>query len=594
VGPSFFLPPRPMGPHHRFLYFGTVWSALDYEAISGLANAGFEVTMIGPVKEPPPPLPTSVSFLGPVAYEDLPSVISVADALLLPYADTEYNKGVIPAKIYECLATGLPVLSSPLPALKALSDLSVLSFARTPEEWVAAARSLDHEPTAARNARVSVARAHEEGRMFERLRTAVISARRDSAPAARAARRPGMMSGIGWIALLYGLAKASTLITQMIAGRWLGPAEYGRANLAAAAAAYLQILPMLGFPTALGKLLAIEIDDSRRARLISTALIGFAAWFAFALPAMALAHGALESALGMPRQLFVLSVQFASTTALYTVVASPLLGIKRFAHRGLAEAVYGFAAPVFMILFFTLRTPNHESFIFALSAALAVGALYSLWPLRRYLKPVFEPAAFTGVLRYASVATLNLLAAACILAPARMLLHRHVTANAVGVFSAYFTSTVQISLAILYMLQSALIPLASDEAGQREAWSVYRRAVLPAGGASFVFFFIAGAAALAAFGRNYPLDTLWLAAFALAATLALAHGTASALLSARDFEGLCVSAGGGLLAGLGNAMLAAWLIPKWGVPGAAAALCISFSAGLAWYGAYAAWRRLPS
>ena len=594
VGPAFFLPPKPLGPIRRLVYFGTVWSALDYRAIGALAGGSSAVDLIGPIKEAAPPLPPSVTLFGPVPYEDLPSLLGKADALILPYIDSDYNQGVIPAKIYECLATGLPVLASPLPALKALPEMSVLHFARTPQEWSTAIRSLGEEPAGAREARVAVARAHEESRVFERLRAAVDEALRGAATATRVRRRPGMLSGIGWIVLLYGLAKAATLFTQMIGGRWLGPAEYGRANLAAAAAAYLQILPMLGFPTALGKLLASETDDQRRARIVSTALTGFAVWLALTLPAMAAAHRALEGALGMPGNLFALSALFASATAVYTVVASPLLGLKRFAHRGLVEAVYGFSAPVLMFLFFLLKGPTHESMIFALSAALALGATYSLWPMRRYLRPVFEPAAFAGVLRYASVATLNLLAAACVLAPARMLLHRHSTPEAVGLFSAYFTATIQVSLALLYMLQSALVPLASDEAGQREAWDAYRRAALPVGAASFLLFFGAGAAALAAFGHQYPLDVVWLAAFALAAALALAHGAASALLSARDFEGLCASVGGGLLAGLGNAALASWLIPSWGVPGAAVSLIVSFTAGLAWYGAYIAWRRKPS
>lgn len=591
VGPSFFLPPRAPGPHRRFVYFGTIWSALDYGAIAALANAGFQVDLIGPVKEPPPPLPPSVRLKGPVAHDDLPAVLADADALILPYADNEYNKGVIPAKTYECLATGRPVFASPLPGLTALSELSVLTFARGPEDWSAAARDLDRFETEERRAaRVAVAREHEEGRVFARLRAAVDEARRAAPPAAFPPRRATMLSGIAWITVLYGLAKASTLAAQMIAGRWLGPAEYGVANLATAAASYLQIIPMLGFPTALGKLLASETGEERRATFVSTALFGFTAWFLLTLPAMMAAHRFLEQWLGIPSKLFALSLLFASATAFYTVIASPLLGLRRFAHRGLAEGLYGLSAPLLMFAFFLWRGPTHESMVLALSAALLLGAAYALWPLRRYLKLSFEPAAFAGVLRYASVATLNLLAAACILAPARIMLNRHGSPESVGLFSAYFTATVQIALALLYMLQSALVPLASDESGQREGWTAYRRWAAPAGAAAFAFFFVAGAAALAAFGRQYPMNAAWLASFALAAALVLVHGAASALLSARDFNGLCASVAGGLIAGAGNAALVAWLVPAHGVAGAAVAMIASYSAGLAWYGGYAALR----
>ncbi len=399
------------------------------------------------------------------------------------------------------------------------------------------------------------------------------------------------LEGLAWIGFLYGLAKFMTLATQMIAGRWLGPEEYGRANLVVAAAAYLQILPMLGFPTAMGKLLAEKMDERRRARFVSTALLGFAAWFALTMPVMAAAHRILESALGMPAHLFFLSALLASATALYTVVASPLLGLKRFAHRGLAESVYGFSAPILMCAFFVWRGPTHESLILAFAASLSLGGAYALWSLRRYMILSFERAVFAGVMRYASVATLNLLAAACVLAPARLFLNRHGSPEEVGLFSAYFTATVQVALALLYMLQAVLIPMASGGEGQREAWALFRRWAVPAALAAWALFTATAIAGLAVFGRRYPLDLGWVAAFAGAAALVLIHGAASALYAARDFSGLRVSVAGALAAGLGNAALTARLVPEFGVLGAALSLVASFSAGLAFYGLVALWEQ---
>lgn len=401
------------------------------------------------------------------------------------------------------------------------------------------------------------------------------------------------LEGLAWIGFLYGLAKLLMLAAQMVAGRWLGPLEYGRANLAVAAAAYLQILPMLGFPTALGKLLADEKGARRQARFISTALIGFAVWFALTLPMMAAAHRVLEDLLGMPSQLFLLSALLASMTALYTVVASPLLGLKRFAHRGLAESIYGLSAPLLIFALFLWRGPTHDSMILALSAALSLGAAYALWSLRHNLTLAFEPAAFIGVLRYASVATLNLVAAACVLAPARLFLNLHASAQEVGLFSAYFTTTVQIAMAFLYMLQSVLVPMASGDKAQREVWSLFRRAGagLPALLAAWAFFGATAVAGISIFGRGYNFDLGWAAAFAGAAALILLHGTVSALYAGRDFSGLRLSVAGNLGAGLGNVALTAWFVPKFGVLGAALALVFSFTGGLALYGFFALWER---
>ncbi|UPT76153.1 MAG: oligosaccharide flippase family protein [Elusimicrobiota bacterium] len=409
------------------------------------------------------------------------------------------------------------------------------------------------------------------------------SARRAPSPGPSDAKVPAFLRGLGWIGLLYGLAKASTLLTQIAAGRWLGPEEYGRANLVLAASAYLQIAPMLGFPTAMGKLLAGETDERRRARFVSTALIAFAAWTTLCLPMMGVAHRALSLALNVPDVLFMPSLVLATANAVYVVVASPLLGLHRFAHRGLVEAAYGLSVPLTLLVAGALLGADHRALVAALSTGFILGAAYALWCQRRYLVAAFEPRIVHEVWRYAAVAALNLLALACVLAPARFALHHSRSAEEVGLFSAYFTATVQVALAFLYMLQSVIVPMASDERGQRETWELVRRWAAPALAGSWILFLAGLAAALAVFGRRYPMRWDWMLAFTGTAVLVLVHGTLSALYSARDFSGLRISVAGGLLTGIVNASFAAWLIPERGVGGAALALAAAFTTGTAFF-----------
>ncbi|MBI4375854.1 MAG: hypothetical protein HY549_05325 [Elusimicrobia bacterium] len=167
AGPGFFLPPGKTD-YRRFCYFGTVWSALDYQPIKALAEAGFSIDLIGPQKEPPPSLPERVRLLPPLPYHELPAKLSEYDGLLLPYAFNEYNRGVLPAKFYDCLATGKPVLASRLPAIELFSEAVYL--ARTPDEWVRAARGLEQSETPRRReARVALARENTHERMFSKL-----------------------------------------------------------------------------------------------------------------------------------------------------------------------------------------------------------------------------------------------------------------------------------------------------------------------------------------------------------------------------------------------------------------------------------------
>src|SRR3569832_1913581 len=165
---------------------------------------------------------------------------------------------------------------------------------------------------------------------------------------------------------------------------------------------------MLGFPLATRQLDADEHDETRRARLISTALSSFALWTVLSLPLMALAHHWLERAMGLPGELFGLSALLAVATALSEVLASPLLGLKRFAHRGLVETVYGFSAPVLRAALVGLLGADYRAMILAFCGSLLARSAYAQWTLRRDLRPAFESDFVRAVGRYAATATLTL------------------------------------------------------------------------------------------------------------------------------------------------------------------------------------------
>lgn len=189
VARGFFLSESPPKSYRSACYFGTLHNGLDYGAIAELAEAGVEVTLIGSVKHQPPPLPPNVRLMPPVPAADLPAAIAPYDALLLPYVVDGFNEAVVPAKLYECLATSKPVLASALPSLRALSGL--VYVADGPGEWATAFASLPLTETPAR-------RKDRRGRAKKFLREDELAHLLDaidaagSAPARRARTEPSI------------------------------------------------------------------------------------------------------------------------------------------------------------------------------------------------------------------------------------------------------------------------------------------------------------------------------------------------------------------------------------------------------------------
>jgi glycosyltransferase involved in cell wall biosynthesis len=99
---------------------------VDLPLIKQVAQDLFDWTFvfIGPIgsgdNTKPSDLPKldNLHFLGPRPYSSLPSYIAGFDVCLIPYRLNGYTRGVFPLKLWEYLASGKPVVSTPLPALK--------------------------------------------------------------------------------------------------------------------------------------------------------------------------------------------------------------------------------------------------------------------------------------------------------------------------------------------------------------------------------------------------------------------------------------------------------------------------------------------
>lgn len=106
----------------------------------------------------------NVRLLEPVPHDDAINHMVGFDVGLLPYSLNEFTVGIMPVKLKEYLAAGLPVVSTPLPAVRSFAEQhpGSVSFARNASEFVAQLRKAvaDVHPEAVRN-RVAIARKYD-------------------------------------------------------------------------------------------------------------------------------------------------------------------------------------------------------------------------------------------------------------------------------------------------------------------------------------------------------------------------------------------------------------------------------------------------
>ncbi len=176
-----FAAPRPAPPdlaalpRPRIGYLGLLSHFLDFELLEALRQArrGGTLVLAGPgdpataARVAELAAREGVAVLAPRPYEDVPGFMQALDVGVIPFqAGHPYVLGINPNKVYQYLAAGLPVVTTPV--LDLAPAPPALQFAASVPEWERAiARALDapRDPAASR----AIALPHDWDRLAERM-----------------------------------------------------------------------------------------------------------------------------------------------------------------------------------------------------------------------------------------------------------------------------------------------------------------------------------------------------------------------------------------------------------------------------------------
>ena len=139
--------------------FGVFDQRVDGDALKAAALLSPQATFVilGPVVDRDPgelrDVP-NLRFLGTVPYSDLPGHVGHFDLCILPYKVDESTRSINPLKLKEYLATGKPVIVSPLPEALRLAEYLTLAGPEEFPQAVAAALAAIESASAAKPIRL--------------------------------------------------------------------------------------------------------------------------------------------------------------------------------------------------------------------------------------------------------------------------------------------------------------------------------------------------------------------------------------------------------------------------------------------------------
>lgn len=166
--------PRPIAG-----FVGQLSARIDISLLESVVAAGCSLLLVGP-RNPQWEATrfqalishARVTWVGPVAYSELPRYLKVMDVGITPYTDSAFNRASFPLKTLEYLSAGKPAVSTDLPAVRWLaSDLiNVANNCNFGQVVLAAAHTNDRSSI---QRRITFATSHSWTRRAEAFAAAV-------------------------------------------------------------------------------------------------------------------------------------------------------------------------------------------------------------------------------------------------------------------------------------------------------------------------------------------------------------------------------------------------------------------------------------
>jgi len=156
-------------------FFGNIQSSIHLD-LFGKMSARYKVIFIGQVSdEIRNPIPEKIEIRPPVCLDELTHQLKEMDILGLFYRKNRFNRGVIPAKLFECMATRKPVLVCGLPEMEYYQN-AIYDFGGSEEEAVQIIEDLPETETSGRLAkRDEIARDADWSNRFKKFSDTIFS-----------------------------------------------------------------------------------------------------------------------------------------------------------------------------------------------------------------------------------------------------------------------------------------------------------------------------------------------------------------------------------------------------------------------------------
>lgn len=389
------------------------------------------------------------------------------------------------------------------------------------------------------------------------------------------------LKNLSYVAAGTLIATILSFAFNILAGRMLGPTEYGEFTLVQSIAMFLYIPMLLGFSTAMVKYSSEKEDFERQSKIISTTYILVSIFTIASVTIYLIFSSQLSNIFSISPKLFYLSLIFAALFVFYTLTTSTLKGLFKMKTLAIFQPIYA-AILLLAFLFFILNNVlSFKSMVYSTFLAYGItSAILLVFFLRKYFGLKFDRSWANTLAKYSVFAIIGSLSFVFYTNIDKILINRYMTIADVGIYRAYCLASINVAGLFWGMFNIVFFPTASKYKNKKTIFNRINKLVPYLIGLGIPFILLCEFVILKFYGGRYPINFLLMLIFAATSILVVWDGLLAWTFDSEGLRGIKLSILGSLTVATLNVLLNIYLIPRFGLYGAIGSTTASFAAGI--------------
>lgn len=369
-------------------------------------------------------------------------------------------------------------------------------------------------------------------------------------------------------------------IFNVLAGRFMGPAEYGKFTLVNSISLFLFLPMLMGTSISMVKYNAEKEDFYRQQNIISTTYILSSTFTSISLCFYYLLSVKISELLSIPIGFFYLAIYLSLSYAFYQLTISTLQSLNKMKLFSILKIVYGVFTLGFFLILIYLKYFSFNFIVISMGFSYILTGLIIIINVRKYFTYKLDLQYVSALMGHGIFNLLSGVSHILYINIDKIIIYKYMLIEDVGLYNAYIFSTISIITIFSGIFSTVFFPTISKYNDKTIVLKKVNKIIPYITVLGIPFTLISGFFVLKLYGEMYPYNISLMIAFAVTSILIIWYSLYGNIYNSEGIRGAKVALLGTSSISVTDISFNILLIPHFGLLGAIIATALAHAIGI--------------